>query len=77
MSRFALPPARDHSEPGDDAVDVGEVGDAVDEVVNLAVVQVDLGRPEQRHVLRRHGGWGLWKPYKFQKISGAVGTSVC
>ena len=45
LSGFALPAAGEDAEAGDDAVDVGEVGDAVDQVVDLAVVHARWGGP--------------------------------
>ena len=45
LSGFALPAAGEDAEAGDDAVDVGEVGNAVDQVVDLAVVHARWGGP--------------------------------
>ena len=55
LSGLPLPSAGEDAEAGDDAVDVGEIGDAVDQVVDLAVVHARWGGPERGHVLRGDG----------------------
>ena len=68
LSGLPLPAAGEDAEAGDDAVDVGEVGDAVDQVVDLAVVQTDHGRPERGHVLRGDGRRCLGGEIRFETV---------
>ena len=69
LSGLPLPAAGEDAEAGDHAVDVGEVGDAVDQVVDLAVVQTDPGRPERGHVLRGDGRRCLWDEIRLEIVN--------